>query len=140
MPEPGKEMPVRTVEAGAGMSQVSIDKRAEFFRDFMTTVLSLSTGAIVFSVTFLHDVVYTGERTPGTPAGFIRHSGLLTGGWLTLLAGVVASLIYLFFHALSTKYESAFSNLMTAAAVAGILGLLTGLFLLVLFAMKNLPA
>jgi uncharacterized protein YacL len=122
------------------MTQVSMDKRAEFFRDFMTTVLSLSTGAIVFSVTFLHDVVHTGVNTPGTPAGFIQHSGLLTAGWLALLAGVIASIIYLFLHALSTKYESAFSDLMTAAAVAGMLGLLAGLLLLILFAMKNLPA
>lgn len=118
---------------------VTIDKRAEFFRDFMKTVLSLSTGAIVFSVTFLHDVLHVGESYSGNPAVLPRHTGLVIASWLALLASVVASVLCLFFHALSTKYEKAFSWPMTVAAVAGGLGLLAGLLLLVCFGVQNLP-
>jgi hypothetical protein len=105
----------------------------------MRTVLSLSTGAIVFSVTFLHDVVHVGENSSAKPSVLLAHTGLVVGAWLALLASMIASLVFLFFHALSTKYENAFSNPMTAAAVVGNLGLLVGLLSLVWFAMENLP-
>lgn len=118
---------------------IGVEKRAEFFRDFMKTVLSLSTGAIVFSVTFLHDVVYVGENSPANRVLPAQRTGLIVGAWLALLVSVIASLLCLFFHALSTKYKEAFSKPMTLAAIVGILGLLAGLVLLVLFAMKNLP-
>ncbi len=53
------------------------EKRFEFFQDFIKTLLQLSTGAILFSVTFLHDVVGSGsEKTH--PA--IREARLLPLG------------------------------------------------------------
>ena len=123
---------------GAG-SPVSADKRAEFFRDFMHTVLTLSGGSIVFSVTFLHDIVRIGDTASGKPLVAPHDAGLLIAGWVALLVGVVASLVYLFFHAISTKYERAYSAPMTVAVVFGVVGLLTGLVLLVCFGVQNLP-
>jgi uncharacterized membrane protein YjfL (UPF0719 family) len=52
---------------------------------------------------------------------------------------VVAALAFLFFHALSTKYEKAFSNRMTIAAAVAVGGLISGLVLLVAFGICNLP-
>jgi hypothetical protein len=119
---------------------VSIDKRAEFFRDSMKTALSLATGAIVFSVTFLHDFIPAGGSSAGNSAAAPRGEYYLIAAWMTLLASVIASVLYLFFHALSTKYDDAFSWQMTTAAVAGNALLLVGLSLLVWFGVRNLPA
>jgi membrane associated rhomboid family serine protease len=121
-------------------SVVTLDKRAEFFRDVMQTVLNLSAGAIVFSVTFLHDIVRVGsEKTVTAAAPAPQHPGLVITAWIALVVGVVAALAFLFFHALSTKYEKAFSNRMTIAAAVAVGGLISGLVLLVAFGICNLP-
>ena len=121
-------------------SVVTLDKRAEFFRDVMQTVLNLSAGAIVFSVTFLHDIVRVGsEKTATAAAPAPQHPGLVISAWIALVVGVVAALAFLFFHALSTKYEKAFSNRMTIAAAVAVGGLISGLVLLVAFGICNLP-
>jgi membrane associated rhomboid family serine protease len=121
-------------------SVVTLDKRAEFFRDVMQTVLNLSAGAIVFSVTFLHDIVRVGsEKTATSAAPAPQHPGLVITAWIALVVGVVAALAFLFFHALSTKYEKAFSNRMTIAAAVAVGGLISGLVLLVAFGICNLP-
>jgi len=121
-------------------SVVTLDKRAEFFRDVMQTVLNLSAGAIVFSVTFLHDIVRVGSEKTATPAAPApQHPGLVITAWIALVVGVVAALAFLFFHALSTKYEKAFSNRMTIAAAVAVGGLISGLVLLVAFGICNLP-
>jgi hypothetical protein len=121
-------------------SVVTLDKRAEFFRDFMQTVLNLSGGSIVFSVTFLHDILRVGgEKMGTTTAPAPRHPDLIIAAWIALVIGVVAALVFLFFHALSTKYERAFSKGMTAAAMVGVGGLVSGLAFLIAFGICNLP-
>ncbi len=122
-----------------GGSPVSPEKRAEFFRDFIQTVLSLAAGSIVFSVTFLHDILRVGDGSAGHMQVAPRNPALVLAAWIVLLVSVVASLAYLYFHALSTKYEKAYSNLMVITAGAAILGLVAGLVLLVCFGIQNLP-
>ncbi len=123
-----------------GGSPVSPDKRAEFFRDFIQTVLSLAAGSIVFSVTFLHDILRVGDSAAGQTQVAPRNPALVLAAWIVLLVGVVASLGYLYFHALSTKYEKAYFNLMVITAGVAIFGLVAGLVLLVCFGIQNLPA
>jgi hypothetical protein len=122
-----------------GGSAVSADKRAEFFRDFIQTVLNLAAGSIVFSVTFLHDILRVGENDPTHLPTAARHSLLVLSGWIALLLSVVASVVYLYVHALSTKYETTYSDSMTFTAGVAILALLAGLVLLVSFGYFNLP-
>jgi hypothetical protein len=122
-----------------GGSPVTADKRAEFFRDFIQTILNLAAGSIVFSVTFLHDILRVGENSQGHLPTVARHSILVLAGWIALLVSVVASVGYLYFHALSTKYETAYSGRMTFAAGLAIVALVTGLILLVCFGYFNLP-
>jgi len=120
-------------------SPVGAEKRAEFFRDFIQTVLQLAAGSVVFSVAFLHEILRVGENSAGHLPTVLRHAGFILAGWLSLLASVIASVGYLYFHAVSTKYESAYGGRMNITAGAAVLGLVGGLILLVGFAYKNLP-
>ena len=38
---------------------VSLEKQFEIFKEYVQTVLNLSTGSLVLSITFLHDIVGT---------------------------------------------------------------------------------
>lgn len=125
--------------SNGGGSLVGAEKRAEFFRDFIQTVLQLAAGSVVFSVTFLHDILRVGENSPGHLPTVARHAPLIFTGWATLLVSVIASVGYLYFHAVSTKYESAYSGRMNLTAAVAILGLVIGLILLVCFGYENLP-
>jgi uncharacterized membrane protein YjfL (UPF0719 family) len=88
----------------------------------------------------LHDIVRVGsEKTATSAAPAPQHPGLVITAWIALVVGVVAALAFLFFHALSTKYEKAFSNRMTIAAAVAVGGLISGLVLLVAFGICNLP-
>lgn len=120
-------------------SQIGAEKRAEFFRDFIQTVLQLAAGSIVFSVTFLHDIIRVGENTGGHLPTVAHAAILIVAGWLGLLVSVLAAVAYLFFHAVSTKYEFAYSGWMSSTAVVSVAGLVAGLILLVCFGYKNLP-
>jgi hypothetical protein len=49
-------------------NRISLEKRYEIFGEYVRTVLSLATGSLVLSITFLHDVLGTGsEHTPRPP-------------------------------------------------------------------------
>jgi hypothetical protein len=120
-------------------STVGAEKRAEFFRDFIQTVLQLAAGSVVFSVTFLHDILRVGENSAGSLPTIARHATLILGAWVILLFSVLAAVGYLYFHAISTKYETAYSGWMSVTAAAAVLGLFAGLALLVCFGFENLP-
>jgi len=125
--------------SNGGASPVGPEKRAEFFRDFIQTVLQLAAGSVVFSVTFLHDVLRVGENSSGHLPTVVRHARLILTGWVSLLVSVIASVGYLYFHAVSTKYESAYGGWMNFTAAVAILGLVAGLILLVCFGYESLP-
>ena len=120
-------------------STISVEKRAEFFRDFIQSVLSLAAGSIVFSVTFLHDVLRIGDAAPGRTQMALRHPVWLVTAWIILLLSVIASLVYLYVHAVSTKYESAYSNFLARVAEIACASFAVGLILLVVFGFLNLP-
>jgi len=58
-------------------------ERAKFFRDHIQTILSLATGSIVLSVTFLHDLV-----PKPTHGEYLRRS------WWIFLATIFLGLAY----------------------------------------------
>src|SRR5450755_3885699 len=61
----------------------SLIERAKLFREHMATVLNLATGALVLSVTFLHDL-----------AGRLQGVWLLKRSWLCLLATIFCGVAY----------------------------------------------
>jgi len=115
--------------------RVGLEKRFELSEGYIKTVLSLSTGALVLSLTFLHDVLGTGAEVP---AHLVCRDLLLTS-WLGFLGSIAASLFYLYFLALAAKYEKAFSSHLKWGAIFSIAGFLVGLLLLTTFAWRNLP-
>jgi len=116
--------------------QVGIEKRFELAEGYVKTVLTLSTGALVLSVTFLHDIV--GIGSPEAAKGIAWRS-LIVSSWVALLISAVASLFYLYHLAIASKYQKAFSRELEWGAKISSAGLLVGLALLSLFASINLP-
>src|SRR5579862_3562323 len=84
---------------------VSIEKRYELFQDYIKTVLSLSTGALVLSITFLHDVIGTGSDQAARP---VVHREILGLAWLAFALSILSSLIYLYFLALAARDSAEF--------------------------------
>lgn len=114
---------------------VGIEKRFELHEGYIKTVLSLSTGALVLSLTFLHEVLGTG----GSASPHIACRGLLFTSWIGFLVSVVASLFYLYFLAVAARYEKAFSWPLAWGAILSSAGLVAGLVLMTAFAWKNVP-
>jgi hypothetical protein len=116
--------------------RVGIEKRFDLAEGYVKTVLTLSTGALVVSVTFLHEIVGIGSTdAPGT----IAWRSLIVGGWVALVLSAVASLFYLYHLAIASKYEEAFSWELKWGAIVSSAGLVVGLVLLSLFAALHLP-
>jgi len=119
---------------------VGAEKRAEFFRDFIQAVLSLAAGSIVFSVTFLHDVVGIGKAARAAAPSVMsipRAPSLLLLAWSVLTVSVIASIVFLYVHAVSTKYTKAYSWQMQTAAVIASSALVLGLIFLAIFGYLN---
>jgi hypothetical protein len=123
-------------EANAPMAEVTIDKRFEFFQDYVKTVLNLSTGALVLSVTFLHDIVGIGSEH-GT-AKPIQCRGLLALTWILFLGSIFGALYYLYFHALASKDSELSARHLTISAVAALAGLFLGLVAFGVFGWLNI--
>jgi hypothetical protein len=117
------------------VAEVTIDKRFEFFQDYVKTVLSLSTGALVFSVTFLHDIVGLGAEH-GTPKP-VHFRGLLGMTRVFFLASILGALYYLYFHALASRDSQLSSGHLNISAVAALAGLFLGLVALGAFGWLN---
>jgi len=125
--------PMTTGQSGA---PVSPEKRFELSEGFVKSVLNLATGALVFSVTFLHDIIGIGGEK-GTPV--IQARCLIAGAWLSFLISVGASLYYLYFLAVASKFERGFGEKLTTSSVLAAFAFGAGLLLLGLFAWFNLP-
>ena len=118
------------------MAEVSIDKRFEFFQDYIKTVLSLSTGALLLSVTFLHDIIGIGsEHGPPKP---IQSRNLLGTSWISFLVSVFGSLYYLYFHALAAKDKDLSTGHLNWSAIASLTGLFLGLLAFGAFGWLNI--
>ena len=118
------------------MAEVTIDKRFEFFQDYVKTVLNLSTGALVLSVTFLHDIVGIGsEHGAAKP---IQFQGLLGLTWVLFLGSIFGALYYLYFHALASKDNQLSSGHLNVSAVAALAGLFLGLVAFGVFGWLNI--
>ena len=116
--------------------KAGIEKRFELAEGYVKAVLSLSTGALVLSVTFLHDIVGMGsEAAPKS----MEWKGMIAGAWFALLVSVVAALFYLYHLALAAKYEKEFKEELKWGAIVSSAGLVSGLVLLSLFAALHLP-
>jgi hypothetical protein len=120
-----------------GASPVSADKRFQLAEGFVKTVLNLATGALVLSVTFLHDIVGIGSEKPHAQ---ITCTYLIGAAWIALLLSIAAALFYLYFLAVAAKFERGYSRHLRWGALATIFFFAGGLVLLALFAWYNLPA
>ena len=115
---------------------MGIEKRFELAEGYIKTVLSLSTGALVLSVTFLHEIIGLGSgRVPER----IEWRGLIISAWIAFLVSAVASLFYLYHLAIAAKYERAFEQELKWGSMVRSAGLAIGVVLLSLFAEIHLP-
>jgi hypothetical protein len=128
--------PVQPEKADALMAQVSIDQRFEFFQDYVKTVLNLSTGALVLSITFLHDIVGIGSEHGTTEP--IQSRWLLGLTWVSFLISVFGALYYLYFHALAAKDTELSGRHLKWSSIAALGGLFLGLVALGAFGWLNI--
>jgi hypothetical protein len=118
------------------MAEVTIDKRFEFFQDYVKTVLNLSTGALILSVTFLHDIVGIGSEKGPPKAIYFR--GLLGFAWLFFLGSIFGALYYLYFHAIASKDSDLSAGHLNFSALAALGGLFLGLVAFGVFGWLNI--
>jgi hypothetical protein len=70
---------------------VALEKQFEIFKEYIQTVLNLSVGSLVLSITFLHDVVGLGsDGRPGTIT--VHHPAMMGIAWLGLPVSVAGCL------------------------------------------------
>jgi len=122
--------------SGTGNAPVSAEKRFDLAEGFLKAVLNLATGALVFSVTFLHEIVGVGgDKAPAV----IQDRFSVAGSWLAFLVSVGAALYYLYFLAVAAKFERGYSAHLRWSSLIAIYTFAAGLLLLGLFAWFNLP-
>lgn len=120
-----------------GQDRVGLEKRYEIFGEYVRTVLSLSTGSLVLSITFLHDVAgIGGEHASPHP---LRHPYFLGVSWIGFLVSTAGCLFYLYFLALSSNEEKDCGWQMALGNLAGLSGFAVGLIFLGLFGWLNIP-
>jgi hypothetical protein len=122
--------------SGTGNAPVSAEKRFDLAEGFLKAVLNLATGALVFSVTFLHEIVGVGgDKAPAV----IQDRFSIAGSWMAFLVSVGAALYYLYFLAVAAKFERGYSAHLRWSSLIAIYTFAAGLLLLGLFAWFNLP-
>jgi len=122
--------------SGTGNAPVSAEKRFDLAEGFLKAVLNLATGALVFSVTFLHEIVGVGgDKAPAV----IQDRFSIAGSWMAFLVSVGAALYYLYFLAVAAKFERGYSAHLRWSSLIAIYTFAAGLLLLGLFAWLNLP-
>src|SRR5258707_313980 len=122
--------------ANVELTKVGVEKRVELFQDYIKTVLNLATGALVVSVTFLHEIIGLGEKEMSKP---LRDPVLLGLSWTTYLVSVMGSLLYLYFLSLSVKYPGRYSGWLKWGAMASVFGFVAGVVLFAVFGWLNIP-
>lgn len=120
---------------GSNALSVTLDKRYDLFADYAKTVMNLSGGALVLSVTFLHDIVGLGEKGERR---VMLHPHLILAAWISFLVSVVGCLVYLFFLVQAADKNQRCDVCMVGGILAGFLGFCAGLFLFVCFGWVNL--
>ncbi len=115
--------------------KVSLEKRYDIFQDYIKTVLNLSTGALVLSITFLHEIIGVGSEHG---AHALRYGYFLGISWIAFLISVLGCLFYLYFLALASNAQRDCSTQMVGGALAGVGGFCLGLALFALFGWLNL--
>lgn len=123
--------------SGSDPDHVSLEKRYEIFGEYVRTVLSLATGALVLSITFLHDIVGVGSEH--APQSHIQHPRLLGLSWIGFLVSVAGCLFYLYFLALASNEEKDCNVQLFFGNMIGLGGFGIGLIFLGLFGWLNLP-
>lgn len=119
---------------------VGLEKRYEIFGEYVRTVLGLSTGSLVLSITFLHDIAGVGSEHPASAAPHaLRHPHFLLVAWIGFLVSTVGCLFYLYFLALASNEQKDCAGEMFWGNLAGLSGFITGLVFLGLFGWLNLP-
>jgi FtsH-binding integral membrane protein len=121
--------------ASSGNNTVSLDKRYEIFQDYIKTVLNLSTGALVLSITFLHEIIGVGSEHGAHP---LRYGCLLGISWVSFLVSVLGCLFYLYFLALASNGQRNCSKQLVGGALAGVGGFCLGLIFFAVFGWINL--
>lgn len=121
---------------------VSLETQFEIFKEYVQTVLNLSTGSLVLSITFLHDIVGLGsEAKSGTAAAVhtVHHPNILGIAWIGFLISIGGCLFYLYFLALFTKDGTDCKKQLMAGNLAGLGGFAVGLICLAAFGWCNIP-
>ncbi|MFZ3332910.1 MAG: hypothetical protein WA197_19900 [Candidatus Acidiferrales bacterium] len=117
---------------------LSLEKQFEIFKEYVQTVLNLSTGSLVLSVTFLHDIVGLGSESKGA-APHVHHPGILGVAWLGFLVSIAGCLFYLYFLALFTKDGVDCERELMVGNIAGLAGFFVGLICLAAFGWSSIP-
>lgn len=102
--------------------------RAKFLRDHIQAVLGVATGALVVSVTFLHD-----------RASSVQRVDLLKTCWMLLSASILVGLAYnyvIFIHA--KQYGSRYGALLNALSALFHVAFVLSMLYLMRFGMSNL--
>lgn len=125
---------------------VSLEKQFEIFKEYVQTVLNLSTGSLVLSITFLHDIVGLGSEaksvaaaTTANTAHTVHHPNVLGIAWIGFLISIAGCLFYLYFLALYTKDGTDCKNELMVGNLAGLGGFAVGLVCLAAFGWCNIP-
>ena len=121
---------------------VSLEKQFEIFKEYVQTVLNLSTGSLVLSITFLHDIVGLGAEAKSGAAAVVHsvhHPDVLGIAWLGFLISIAGCLFYLYFLALFTKDGVDCEREMMVGNIAGLGGFFVGLICLAAFGWSNIP-
>ena len=122
----------------SNLRHVGLEKQFEIFKEYIQTVLNLSAGSLVLSVTFLHDVVGLGsDGRTGTVT--VHHPAVLGIAWFGFLVSVAGCLCYLYFLALFTKDGVDCKTQLVAGNIAGLAGFGVGLISLSVFGWCNIP-
>jgi hypothetical protein len=125
-------------ESRGDLRHVGLEKQFEIFKEYIQTVLNLSSGSLVLSITFLHDVVGLGsDGRPGITT--VRHAGILGIAWLGFLVSVAGCLCYLYFLALFAKDGVDCKTQLVLGNIAGLAGFAVGLIFLAAFGWCNIP-
>src|SRR5271168_2922890 len=83
------EKKMSTSEERTGSAKrVGLEKRFELAEGYVKTVLGLSTGALVLSVTFLHEIIGVGSAEAPNK---IAWKSLIVGAWVALLVSAMAA-------------------------------------------------
>jgi uncharacterized membrane protein YqjE len=109
-------------------SAESLLDRAKFFREHVQTILSLATGSLVLSVTFLHDI-----------ATKAQHVEYLKRSWEILVLTILLGLIYNYVLSIYVRDEGKrYGKLLSGISFLFHVSFIVALWFMVRFGTSNL--